>query len=159
MVSPAAPGALAKALGYGQTAQQKMHSMLLVKEVTATASQRWRRIYLRHAFVRDAVAQAPCIILNADVVSGPAPSPPCLFNERAAPLSRGEQVASARKFVARVASELPSALLSLGSYAALNATAARRAQRSAYARWDEERRAERAAQALPGRHRRAPAKA
>ena len=85
-----------------------------VKEVTATASQRWRRIYLRYAFVRDAVAQAPCIILNADDVSGPAPSPPCLFNERAAPLSRGEQVASARKFVARVASELPSALLSLG---------------------------------------------
>jgi len=64
--------------------------------------------------VRDAVAQAPCIILNADDVSGPASSPPCLFNERAAPLSRGEQVASARKFVARVASELPSALLSLG---------------------------------------------
>lgn len=29
-------GALAKALGYGQTAQQKMHSMLLVKEVMST---------------------------------------------------------------------------------------------------------------------------
>ena len=64
--------------------------------------------------MRDAVAQAPCIILNADVVSSPAPLPPCLFNERAVPHSRGEQVASARKIVARVASELPSALLSLG---------------------------------------------
>lgn len=30
-------GALAKALGYGQTAQQKMHSMLLVKEVMSTS--------------------------------------------------------------------------------------------------------------------------
>jgi CBS domain-containing protein len=29
-------GALAKALGYGQTAQQKLHSMLLVKEVMST---------------------------------------------------------------------------------------------------------------------------
>lgn len=29
-------GALARALGYGQTAQQKMHSMLLVKEVMST---------------------------------------------------------------------------------------------------------------------------
>lgn len=29
-------GALAKALGYGQTAQQKMHAMLLVKEVMST---------------------------------------------------------------------------------------------------------------------------
>ena len=29
-------GALAKALGYGQTAQQKMHSLLLVKEVMST---------------------------------------------------------------------------------------------------------------------------
>ena len=30
-------GALAKALGYGQTAQQKMHSMLVVKEVMSTS--------------------------------------------------------------------------------------------------------------------------
>ena len=30
-------GALAKALGYGQTAQQKLHSMLLVKEVMSTS--------------------------------------------------------------------------------------------------------------------------
>lgn len=29
-------GALAKALGYGETAQQKLHSMLLVKEVMST---------------------------------------------------------------------------------------------------------------------------
>lgn len=29
-------GALARALGYGKTAQQKMHSMLLVKEVMST---------------------------------------------------------------------------------------------------------------------------
>jgi CBS domain-containing protein len=30
-------GALAKALGYGQTAQQKLHSLLLVKEVMSTS--------------------------------------------------------------------------------------------------------------------------
>jgi len=30
-------GALARALGYGQSAQQKMHSMLLVKEVMSTS--------------------------------------------------------------------------------------------------------------------------